>query len=200
MSLIVNASPYTESDSIDNKKKIKNQTIKKQNRPKLPSINFTEDENDLADFRPLEPPKIMKEPNMTKSLEDEYITEGFSNEGFNGGEKMMNRVSEYPNKYDEKPMSKMQQHLQLTNSINSASHPINSSNMNVPLSGIHEHTLTHEQKELNEKIDYMIKLLEDQKHEKTEGVMEDVILYSFLGIFMIFLVESFTKKSTKYVR
>lgn len=200
MSLIVNASPYTESNSIDNKKKIKNQTLKKHNRPKLPSINFSEDENDLADFRPLEPPKIMKEPNMTKSLEDEYITEGFSNEGFNGGEKMMNRVSEYPNKYDEKPMSKMQQHIQLTNSLNSNSHPINSGSMTVPLSEAHEHTLTHEQKELNEKIDYMIKLLEDQKHEKTEGVMEDVILYSFLGIFMIFLVESFTKKSTKYVR
>ena len=45
----------------------------------------------------------------------------------------------------------------------------------------------------------MIKLLEDQKHEKTEGVFEDVILYSFLGIFMIFLVESFTKAG-KYVR
>ena len=65
---------------------------------------------------------------------------------------------------------------------------------------VHAHDkMTDDQKELNEKISYMIKLLEDQKHEKTEGVFEDVILYSFLGIFMIFLVESFTKAG-KYVR
>ena len=42
-------------------------------------------------------------------------------------------------------------------------------------------------------------MLENQKNEKTDGVLEDVILYSFLGIFMIFLVESFTKAG-KYVR
>ena len=45
----------------------------------------------------------------------------------------------------------------------------------------------------------MIQLLETQKSEKTEGVIEDVVLYSFLGIFVIFLVESFTKVG-KYVR
>jgi len=55
------------------------------------------------------------------------------------------------------------------------------------------------QKLITEKIDYMIKMLEDQRSEKTEGVMEDVMLFSFIGIFTIFLVESFTKVG-KYVR
>ena len=56
-----------------------------------------------------------------------------------------------------------------------------------------------EQSELTKKINYMIQLLEAQKSVKTDGVVEDVILYSFLGVFMIFLVESFTKVG-KYVR
>ena len=195
MSAFVNAAPFEESNQIDNKKKIKNQTLKKYNRPKLPTLNFKDngDVDNLADFKPLAPPKIMKEPHMTKSLEEEYIHEGFSNE-----ENMMDKVSNYPEKYNEKPMSKMQQHMQFMSSLKSNTHPINS-NMDNPVLNTHEHQLSHEQKELNEKIDYMIKLLEDQKHEKTDGVLEDVILYSFLGIFMIFLVESFTKAG-KYVR
>jgi hypothetical protein len=45
----------------------------------------------------------------------------------------------------------------------------------------------------------MISLLEDQHDEKTNNVTEEVILYSFLGIFIIFIVDSFAKVG-KYVR
>jgi hypothetical protein len=44
---------------------------------------------------------------------------------------------------------------------------------------------------LMEKINYMIHLLEEQQDEKTGNVTEEVILYSFLGIFIIFIVDSF---------
>ena len=49
------------------------------------------------------------------------------------------------------------------------------------------------------KLNYMIHLLEEQQDEKTNNVTEEVILYSFLGIFMIFIVDSFVKVG-KYVR
>ena len=45
----------------------------------------------------------------------------------------------------------------------------------------------------------MISLLEDQKDEKTNNVTEEVILYSFLGIFIIFIADTFVKAG-KYVR
>jgi hypothetical protein len=45
----------------------------------------------------------------------------------------------------------------------------------------------------------MISLLEEQQDEKTNNVTEEVILYSFLGIFIIFIVDSFAKVG-KYVR
>jgi hypothetical protein len=45
----------------------------------------------------------------------------------------------------------------------------------------------------------MITLLEDQQDEKTNNVTEEVVLYSFLGIFIIFIVDSFVRVG-KYVR
>ncbi len=53
--------------------------------------------------------------------------------------------------------------------------------------------------ELLEKLNYIIDLLEDQQDYKTNSIFEDLILYAFLGIFVIFIVDSFAK-SGKYVR
>ncbi len=50
-----------------------------------------------------------------------------------------------------------------------------------------------------EKLNYMIHLLEEQQDFKTGNATEEIILYSFLGIFMIFVIDSFTRAS-KYVR
>ena len=52
---------------------------------------------------------------------------------------------------------------------------------------------------LLEKINYMIHLLEEQQNEKTNNVAEEFMLYTFLGVFMIFVVDSFAR-SGKYVR
>ena len=49
------------------------------------------------------------------------------------------------------------------------------------------------------KLNYMINLLEEQQDQKTGSVTEEVVLYSFLGIFIIFIVDSFAKTG-KYVR
>ena len=52
---------------------------------------------------------------------------------------------------------------------------------------------------LLQKLNYMITLLEDQQDERTNNVTEEVVLYSFLGIFIIFIADSFVKAG-KYVR
>jgi hypothetical protein len=51
-----------------------------------------------------------------------------------------------------------------------------------------------------EKMNYMIHLLEEQKDEKSGGVVEELILYGFLGVFMIFMVDSFAKVGRRYTR
>ena len=54
-------------------------------------------------------------------------------------------------------------------------------------------------KELLTKINYIIHLLEEQRSEKTNYITEELILYLFLGVFIIFLLDTFFK-SSKYTR
>jgi len=50
-----------------------------------------------------------------------------------------------------------------------------------------------------EKINYMIHMLEQMEVEKTANVTEEFILYTFLGVFIIYVVDSFSRTG-KYVR
>jgi hypothetical protein len=50
-----------------------------------------------------------------------------------------------------------------------------------------------------EKLNRLIQLLEDQRDEKTGYVTEEIILYMFLGVFVIFVLDSFVKTG-KYSR
>jgi hypothetical protein len=52
---------------------------------------------------------------------------------------------------------------------------------------------------LLEKLDHIISLLENQQDEKTGHVTEELVLYCFLGVFIIFIVDSFARAG-KYVR
>tara|TARA_B100000035_G_scaffold39486_1_gene29822 strand:- start:3111 stop:3686 length:576 start_codon:yes stop_codon:yes gene_type:complete len=55
--------------------------------------------------------------------------------------------------------------------------------------------------DLSNRLNYLIQLLEEQKDEKTQNVTEELILYCFLGIFVIFIVDSFVKVGkSKYTR
>jgi hypothetical protein len=52
---------------------------------------------------------------------------------------------------------------------------------------------------LLEKINYMIHMMEEQQHERTANVAEEFVLYLFLGVFVIFVVDSFSRAG-KYTR
>jgi hypothetical protein len=52
---------------------------------------------------------------------------------------------------------------------------------------------------LIEKLNYMIYLLEEQRDEKTGQITEELILYVFLGVFTLFVLDSFVKHG-KYTR
>ena len=53
--------------------------------------------------------------------------------------------------------------------------------------------------ELMKKVNYMIHMLEQQGVEKTANVTEEFILYTFLGVFIIYIVDSFSR-SGRYIR
>jgi len=53
--------------------------------------------------------------------------------------------------------------------------------------------------ELMKKLNYVVHLLEESHDEKTGSVTEELVLYMFLGVFVIFVVDSFSR-SGKYKR
>ena len=69
----------------------------------------------------------------------------------------------------------------------------------VPSYGQNSNIYQMNKDELLVKLDHILHLLEEQQDEKTGHVAEELILYSFLGIFIIFVVDSFARAG-KYVR
>jgi hypothetical protein len=53
--------------------------------------------------------------------------------------------------------------------------------------------------DITNKLEYLIHLLEEQRDIKRGTVTEELILYSFLGIFIIFVLDSFVRVG-KYTR
>ena len=59
--------------------------------------------------------------------------------------------------------------------------------------------LSGPQDSLMEKVNYVINMLEDQQDIKNNKTSEELVLYLFLGVFVIFVVDSFARAG-KYTR
>jgi len=170
----------------------------------LDNINAINAENSgqhLANFQPLSHPAIQKrtdDPSVTaERLGDEPVSNGYNplqipppivpqrpsgamlainskDLGVSNNPYTTNPYSNYNFSYSNKP---------LFNSAKSAS----------------SESVSRVDERLMEKINYMIHLLEEQQNEKTSNITEEFILYIFLGVFIIFIVDSFSR-SGKYRR
>jgi hypothetical protein len=85
------------------------------------------------------------------------------------------------------------------NTMNDRSNPENYDNSPYSTPYYINQTTTPNRDVLIEKLNYMIHLLEEHRDEKVDSITEEIILYSFLGIFIIFIVDSFARAG-KYVR
>jgi hypothetical protein len=63
----------------------------------------------------------------------------------------------------------------------------------------HNHDNGGHETKVMDRLSYAIHLLEEMKHEKTNNVAEEFVLYSLLGIFVIYLVDAFARTG-KYTR
>jgi hypothetical protein len=160
---------------------------------KITSANTVDDNNKLGNFKPLTPPSL----NIKKDMDDnneikQYVpptisfaqasiaakTQGNHQVPSYGADDMKAAIYSNYNKSYEPPAQLI--------------HKPYYANM-----GISKGSLTDNK--LMEKINYMIHLLEQQQHEKTNNITEEFILYTFLGVFIIFVVDSFARAG-KYTR
>uniref|UniRef100_A0A6C0H783 Uncharacterized protein n=1 Tax=viral metagenome TaxID=1070528 RepID=A0A6C0H783_9ZZZZ len=85
--------------------------------------------------------------------------------------------------------------------LDSSPYSLNKITQSSPIPPINNESINYNSSEniIENKLNYLIHLLEESKDEKTGHVIEEVVLYSFLGIFIIFIVDSFSKMG-KYTR
>jgi len=157
----------------------------------LQSIHNSQEENDLGDYKLIPPPS-------SAGVENTKIKEGMSNQNHyssathnNDDEIDLNSIKD--NYMNDKAVEKYYKNLIPNYNQKQSIHSIPYYNQIQPSEP------TENYNALVNKLNYMINLLEDQQDEKTNNVTEEVVLYSFLGIFIIFIVDSFARVG-KYVR
>jgi hypothetical protein len=196
MSLAMYASPI-ESDTTNNdisstyakRRGANNRTQKRQDysESKVNSVlnaihNKTpSSDSSLGDFKPIEPPISVGVENTKINNPDSHSDDDLDLRDLNTAH-MTEQVSEEYYKQFIPTYRSQQQQQQLPPTPQPVAQGHNGPNSNI---------IT--------KLNYMIHLLEEQKDERTNNVTEEVVLYSFLGIFVIFIVDSFVRVG-KYVR
>lgn len=153
------------------------------------SLNGSDDNNNLGDFAPLAPPISVGQERLADS---NVPINNASPDGTFKSSLIETEESGNLHNLDQNFMTEQQSkeyyrnlmgNYPNTTSIKRQQQPTTSSSTDPVLT----------------KLNYLINLMEEQQSEKTDCVIEDIVLYSFLGVFIIFVVDSFVRVG-KYVR
>ena len=208
MSLLATASTWDTKDIQCNKKRKKctyQDTVQKQEESKnrinnllnnMKNVVPDNEGTNLGNFQPLSPPEISETDKTKETLFTNPFAEPkteetnsqnlnafipvdlTSKEGFSNRSSL---ASSYMDSYGSKLSEAMRPFISKTGS------PLMDSSS----------ALGNDK--LIEKLNYIIHLLEEQKHEPTQHITEEFLLYTFLGVFIIYIVDSFSRAG-KYIR
>jgi hypothetical protein len=178
MSFALNAAPFESnisfSGSINNKIKSTSELGKRIKKKKMKPVQMVNvdaiDEDDsLENFEPINRPQITKDTNRDQTNE-ENIENEISLED--------NEISNFTsNPY------------LISNDIHNSNKEVNR------ISNENENNINDVERKLN----YLIKMMETQKNDNVQYLTEEIILYGFFGVFIIYVIDSFTRVG-KYVR
>jgi len=159
---------------------------------KITSSGNDDENNKMGEFKPLSPPEMNTNSDYNDDTElKQYIP---PMPQFSGGAASANILGEMKNYGANDTHSQtLSNYSQSYNNKPTAVASPYYAKMGISSSSSSGET------QLMEKINYMIHLLEDQQHEKTDNITEEFLLYTFLGVFVIFVVDSFARAG-KYTR
>lgn len=133
--------------------------------------NFSDNDSTMGDFEPISPPEITDK----SQLDSRVIPQPIKYSSIQSED----RHSDY-NQIYERPLSFANERKPYY------------ANMGISRN-------SSEMDRILEKLEYLTHLLEEQKNEKTDNILEETVLYTFLGVFVIYIVDSFSR-SGKYIR
>jgi len=160
---------------------------------KITTVNAENDGNKLADFQPIHNPSMTNNREPTKDANANYYRsrnldpsellpqslKHMTSGNYLANEGAATDYSNYQKTYEASPKLFQNQPYYAKMGIGATGSPTDD--------------------KLIEKINYMIHMLEENQVEKTANITEEFLLYLFLGVFVIFIVDSFSR-SGKYVR
>lgn len=143
-----------------------------------------EDDSGLADFQPPSKPELTRVPvaSLSKQHPSSYSS---------------NNSSSQPSAYSTAHATPANLQIDLNNAIASVKNAYQHNGVNYNYQG---QSLGQGQPNISEQLNYIIHLLEEQQNTKTSTTTEELILYTFLGVFTIYIVDSFTKTGKAYTR
>ena len=151
--------------------------------------SYTNDEDDeddgLSDYNP----QIKTEKNINKKTEDDQETK-MLNMGLEQQASFLSKQENFQRMHQERKDNLTPYLSELKNEY--SDYYSNDTNKQT-------NNIIQSESDLMKKLNYVVHMLEEQQDEKTQSITEELILYTFLGIFVIFVVDSFSKV-TKYKR
>ena len=189
---IKNRNNNENNDNNDNKNRERNKRIQKLLNDNNMNNNLTNNESDdLEDFNPPSHPAIQESKKIVKEnfTFDNMKSELLHNDQEEKQTQIQGQNDNPINKenFQQLPANNLQQYYEKYNAYLNSENNYNKQYMSVS------------NEELLKKIYNILFLLEDQRETRTNYVTEELILYVFLGIFVIYLVDSFVKVG-KYIR
>jgi len=160
---------------------------------KMTGVAGDNDGNKLADFTPISNPLIQKRTDYENESTETYHDEPVQ---VNPALKYKQQSVGQPANYAYNPTN-LGNFGNYQNVYSPTGTPDNHSMYAAPTNNMIQKGFTDNK--IMEKINYMIHMLEEQQNEKTNNVTEEFLLYTFLGVFIIFIVDSFARAG-KYTR
>jgi len=176
---------YNSIDYIQEKNELRNSRVQEIIN-NITNLKPEDDGNGLAAFAPL---PLFSEPKPSSNPEYNPVLIPNNNSNDNNGyvkEKTLGNSY-----FDSYSKNNIPSHL-----IHPLQNPRRASDVNGGTTG---QLVDNVYDRMTEKMNKIMYLLEEQQKEPGKHIMEEFILYTFLGVFIIFIVDSFSR-SGKYIR
>ena len=160
----------------------------------------SDDDTGLADFRPPSNPELTRMPNGQENQEQSRGRSQGSGQG-QGQLPQPKNLESQPSSYDQAHSPPQNLRPDVGAALASIQAAATSSTSSSQYAGQMQNGMEGvSNKGISEQLNYIIHLLEEQQNAKTSTTTEELILYTFLGVFTIYIVDSFTKVGKPYTR
>jgi len=148
--------------------------------------------NGLADFKPLE------NPVMTTKKTDVLGTSGIP---YNStySEAPTNTLYPQQQQYNQRPSTQFSENTMDLGNLSSYKQSYEIPQTTTPYYTKFGISNNSTDEKLNDRLSYITHLLEEMQSEKTSNISEEFVMYSMLGIFVIYIVDAFSRTG-KYTR